>query len=71
MSGRLCITVMEGGWFQVGDAIIRIDEVRGSRVDVVVEAPKDIKVLRDKVIERERAKHANDESMPKMRTQNE
>lgn len=68
MSGRLCITVMEGGWFQVGDAIIRIDEVRGSRVDVIVEAPKDIKVLRDKVIERERNRHA---TMSKMRSQNE
>lgn len=68
MSGRLCITVMEGGWFQVGEAIVRIDDVRGSRVDVVVEAPRHVKVLRDKVVERERAKH---ESMPKVRTQDE
>jgi sRNA-binding carbon storage regulator CsrA len=68
MSGRLCITVMEGGWLQIGDAIVRIDEVRGSRVDVVVEAPKNIKVLRDKVIERERAKNA---TMSKVRTQDE
>jgi sRNA-binding carbon storage regulator CsrA len=57
---------MEGGWFQIGDAIVRIDEVRGSRVDVVVEAPKNIRVLRDKVIERERAKNA---TMSKVRTQ--
>jgi len=59
---------MEGGWFQIGDAIVRIDEVRGSRVDVVVEAPKNIRVLRDKVIERERAKNA---TMSKVRTQDE
>ena len=71
MSGRLCITVMEGGWFQIGDAIVRIDEVRGSRVDVIVEAPKSIKVLRDKVVERERAKHANDEKLREVRTQDE
>jgi sRNA-binding carbon storage regulator CsrA len=38
---------------------------------VVVEAPKNIKVLRDKVVERERAKHANDAKMREVRTQDE
>ena len=54
MPGKLALTLHKRGWLQIGDAILTIEDVRGSMVKVTVQAPKEIKILRDKVIEREK-----------------
>lgn len=62
MAGKLAITVWENDWFTVGEAIVKIEKIRGKACRVTIQAPKEIKVLRAKVIERER----HNESMQEM-----
>ena len=62
MAGKLAITVWENDWFTVGEAIVKIEKICGKACRVTIQAPKEIKVLRAKVIERER----HNESMQEM-----
>lgn len=62
MAGKLAITVWENDWFTVGEAIVKIEKIRGKSCRVTIQAPKEIKVLRAKVIEREK----RNESMQEM-----
>ena len=66
MAGKLAITVWENDWFTVGEAIVRIEKIRGKACRVTIQAPKEIKVLRAKVIEREK----RNESMQEMQERN-
>ncbi|XZE35371.1 carbon storage regulator [Pirellulaceae bacterium SH501] len=48
--GTLVLSIDKGGKFYVGDSEIEISKSSGSRVTVVVRAPKDIPVIREKVM---------------------
>lgn len=62
MAGKLAITVWENDWFTVGEAIVKIEKIRGKACKVTIQAPRDVKILRAKVIERE----IRNESLQKM-----
>ena len=51
--GRLIITRKVGQGCQIGNGVeVRITAVKGSVVRLVIEAPKDVKVLRTELAER-------------------
>lgn len=52
MPGKLCLTLRRQSWIKIGDAILTIERVTGGTIKVTIEAPKEVKVLRDKVIQR-------------------
>lgn len=49
----LKVTIQKGGYVKIGDAIVTVDKVSGSRVQLSIVAPKETKILRDKLAERE------------------
>lgn len=50
---RLVLTLKYGEALKVGNAEICVTEHRGKQVKVLVSAPKDVKILRSKVIDRD------------------
>ena len=55
MPGKLCLTLRRQSWIKIGDAILTVERVAGGTIKVTIEAPKEVKVLRDKVIQRMKA----------------
>jgi len=53
MAGKLVLTIRENDWFVVGDAIIKIERISGVAAKVSIRAPKDVKILRGKLILKE------------------
>lgn len=53
MAGKLVLTIRENDWFAVGDAIVKIERINGVAAKVSIRAPKDVKVLRGKLILKE------------------
>jgi carbon storage regulator CsrA len=50
---RLVLTVKYGESVKVGTAEIIVSENRGQQVKMIISAPKDVKILRSKVIDRD------------------
>lgn len=50
---RLVLTVKYGESVKVGTAEIIVSESRGQQVKMIISAPKDVKILRSKVIDRD------------------
>lgn len=50
---RLVLTMKYGETVKVGSAEIVVAETRGKQVKMIISAPKDIKILRSKVIDRD------------------
>lgn len=50
---RLVLTLKYGESLKVGNAEICVTENRGKQVKIIVSAPKDVKILRSKVIDRD------------------
>lgn len=50
----LCITMTPGGYFTVGnDTVIQFDRLSGERVHLVINAPREVPILRGEVLERQ------------------
>lgn len=52
MAGKLVLGMQEKNWIQIGDSIVTLEEIRGNRIRVSIQAPKDVLVLRDRVVEK-------------------
>ena len=49
----LCITMRQGDYFKIGDDItVRFDHLNSERVHLSIDAPRDIPIVRGKVLER-------------------
>ena len=49
----LCITMRKGDYFKIGDDItVRFDHLTNARVHLSIDAPKEVPILRGKVLER-------------------
>lgn len=67
MAGKLVLQVREGEWILIGnDIVVTLERLQGTRTSISIRAPKDVRVLRGTVIERERVEN---ESMQKVRQQ--
>lgn len=52
MAGKLVLGMQEKNWIQIGDSIVTLEEIRGNQIRVSIQAPKDVIVLRDRVVEK-------------------
>lgn len=53
----LCITLLPGDYFTVGnDTVIQFDRLKGERVHLIVNAPREVPILRGEVLERQGSK---------------
>lgn len=53
----LCITLMPGDYFTVGEStVVQFDRLSGERVHLVVNAPREVPILRGEVLERQGGK---------------
>ena len=49
----LCITMWKGDYFKIGENItVRFDHLNSERVHLSIDAPKEVPILRGKVLER-------------------
>ena len=49
----LCITMRKGDYFKIGENItVRFDHLNSERVHLSIDAPKELPILRGKVLER-------------------
>jgi carbon storage regulator len=52
MAGKLVLQIREKEWILIGsDIIVTIERIQGNRTSVSVAAPKDVKILRGKLVE--------------------
>lgn len=50
----LCVTLLPGGYFTVGgDIVIQFDRLSGERVHLVINAPREVPIVRGEVLERQ------------------
>ena len=50
----LCITLLPGDYFTVGsETVIQFDRLSGERIHLIVNAPRDVPILRGEVLERQ------------------
>ena len=55
MAGKLVLQVREGEWILIGsDIVITLERLQGTRTSISIEAPKDVKILRGTLIEKDR-----------------
>ena len=53
----LCITLLPGDYFTVGsDTVIQFDRLSGERIHLIVNAPREVPILRGEVLERQGGK---------------
>ena len=53
----LCITLLPGDYFTMGnDTVIQFDRLSGERVHLIVNAPREVPILRGEVLERQGGK---------------
>ena len=49
----LCLNLMPGEYMTIGDSVVvQLDRIAGDRCKLMINAPKEIPVLRGKVLER-------------------
>lgn len=50
----LCITLLPGNYFTVGnDTVIQFDRLSGERIHLIINAPREVPVIRGEVLERQ------------------
>ena len=50
----LCITLLPGDYFTVGnDTVIQFDRLSGERIHLIINAPREVPVIRGEVLERQ------------------
>ena len=53
----LCITMKAGDYFTVGsDTVVQFDRMSGERVHLIINAPREVPILRGEVLERQGGK---------------
>lgn len=52
----LCITLLPGDYFTMGDSVVQYDNLSGERVHLVINAPRETRILRGEVLERQGGK---------------
>lgn len=61
MAGKLVLQVREGEWILIGsDIVITLERLQGTRTSISIEAPKDVKILRGTLIEKDRQHEQQD-----------
>jgi carbon storage regulator CsrA len=51
-AGKLVLQVREGEWILIGsEIIVTLERIQGARTSISVAAPKDVKILRGKLVE--------------------
>lgn len=59
-AGKLVLQVREGEWILIGeDIVVTLERIQGARTSISVAAPKDVKILRGKLVE-EQQRDANE-----------
>lgn len=58
--GRLVLTLKYGEMLKIGDAEICVRQHNGNQIKIMVSAPKDVKILRSKVIDRDAKTESQD-----------
>jgi carbon storage regulator CsrA len=59
-AGKLVLQVREGEWILIGsEIIVTLERIQGARTSISVAAPKDVKILRGKLVE-EQQRDANE-----------
>jgi len=52
VAGRLVLQVREGEWILIGkDIVVTLERIQGARTSISVAAPKEVKILRGKLVE--------------------
>ena len=55
MAGKLVLQVREGEYILIGsDIIVTLERLQSNRTSISIEAPKDVKILRGKLVEEQR-----------------
>ena len=55
MAGKLVLQVREGEYILIGrDIIVTLERIQGARTSISIEAPKEVKILRGKLVEEQR-----------------
>ena len=61
MAGKLVLQVREGEWILIGsDIVVTLERLQGTRTSISIEAPKDVKILRGTLIEKDRQNEQQD-----------
>lgn len=61
MAGKLVLQVREGEWILIGsDIVITLERLQGTRTSISIEAPKDVKILRGTLVEKDRQSEQQD-----------
>jgi|688.fasta_scaffold429204_3 sRNA-binding carbon storage regulator CsrA len=51
-AGKLVLQIREGEWILIGsEIIVTLERIQGARTSISVAAPKDVKILRGKLVE--------------------
>ena len=55
MAGKLVLQVREGEYVLIGsDIIVTLERIQGARTSISIEAPKEVKILRGKLVEEQK-----------------
>lgn len=61
MAGKLVLQVREGEYILIGsDIIVTLERLQSNRTSISVEAPKDVKILRGTLVEKDRQNEQQD-----------
>ena len=61
MAGKLVLQVREGEWILIGsDIVITLERLQSTRTSISIEAPKDVKILRGTLGEKDRQSEQQD-----------
>lgn len=61
MAGKLVLQVREGEYILIGsDIVVTLERLQGTRTSISIEAPKDVKILRGTLVEKDRQSEQQD-----------
>ena len=61
MAGKLVLQVREGEYILIGsDIVVTLERLQGTRTSISIEAPKDVKILRGTLVEKDRQNEQKD-----------
>ena len=61
MAGKLVLQVREGEYILIGsDIVVTLERLQSTRKSISIEAPKDVKILRGTLVEKDRQSEQQD-----------
>ena len=61
MAGKLVLQVREGEYILIGsDIVVTLERLQSTRTSISIEAPKDVKILRGTLVEKDRQSEQQD-----------